>query len=160
MAVAYRPLDAADDRNDRDALERDLVYLGMAGITDPPRPEAAAAIADAHRAGVRVVLITGDHPRAAASRARARYRRPESAVSGAELAALDDNQLRQTVRQHSQYTRVNPADKLRIVDALQAEHEIVAVTGEGINDAPALKSAESASPWAAPAPKSLGKPRR
>ena len=143
VAIAYRPLDAADDRSDSDRLEQDLVYVGMAGITDPPRPEAAAAIADAQRAGVRVVLITGDHPRAAARVARdLGIEDTESAVSGAELAALDDNQLRETVRHHSQYTQVNPADKLRIVDALRAEHEIVAVTGEGINDAPALKSAD------------------
>jgi Ca2+-transporting ATPase len=148
VAVAYRSLDAAtspmlDDQGTRDCLERDLVYAGMVGITDPPRPEAAAAIANAHRAGVRVVMITGDHPRAAARIARELgIEDKESAVSGAELAALDDAQLRETVRQHSQYTQVNPVDKLRIISALQAEHEIVAVTGEGINDAPALKSAD------------------
>ena len=143
VAIAYRSLDAAEDRSNRDGLERDLVYLGMAGITDPPRPEAAAAIADAHRAGVRVVLITGDHPRAAARIARELgIEDTESAVSGAELAALDDHQLRETVRRHSQYTQLNPEDKLRIIGALQADHQIVAVTGEGINDAPALKSAD------------------
>ncbi|MBI2695124.1 cation-translocating P-type ATPase [Mycobacterium nebraskense] len=120
-----------------------LVYLGMVGITDPPRPEAAAAIAEARRAGVRVVMITGDHPRVAARIARKLgIEDGESAVSGAELATLDDEQLRETVRLHSQYTQVDPADKQRIIDALQADHEIVAVTGEGINDAPALKSAD------------------
>ncbi len=144
VAVAYRSLDAAlDDRVSRDCLERDLVYLGMVGSTDPARPEAAGAIAEAHRAGVRVVMITGDHPLAAARIARELgIEDKESAVSGAQLAALDDDQLRETVRQHSQYTQVNPADKLRIIGALQAEHEIVAVTGEGINDAPALKAAD------------------
>jgi len=121
----------------------DLVYLGMVGITDPPRPEAVAAIADAHRAGVRVVMITGDHPSAAARIARELgIEDKEAAVSGADLAALDDDQLRKTVRQHSQYTQVDPADKLRIIDALHAEHQIVAVTGEGTNDALALKSAD------------------
>ncbi|MFZ1178869.1 MAG: HAD-IC family P-type ATPase, partial [Mycobacterium sp.] len=136
VAVACRP-------DSRDLLDGDQVYLGMVGITDPPRPEAAAAIADAHRAGVRVVMITGDHPRVAARIARELgIEDKESAISGAELAALDDEQLRETVRQHSQYTQLNPADKLRIIDALQAEHQIVAVTGEGINDAPALKSAD------------------
>jgi len=130
VAVAYR-------------FERDLVYAGMAGITDPPRPEVAEAIAAAHRAGVRVMMITGDHPRAAARIARKLgIEDKESAVSGAELAALDDDELRETVRQHSQYTQVDPVDKLRIIDALRADHEIVAVTGEGINDAPALKSAD------------------
>ncbi len=120
-----------------------LVYLGMVGITDPPRPEAAAAIAEARRAGVRVVMITGDNPQAAARIARQLgIEDSESAVSGAELATLDDGQLRETVRLHSQYTQVGPADKQRIIDALQADHEIVAVTGEGINDAPALKKAD------------------
>ncbi|OBB91451.1 cation-translocating P-type ATPase [Mycobacterium sp. 852002-30065_SCH5024008] len=123
--------------------EGHLVYLGMVGITDPPRPEAAAAIAEARRAGVRVVMITGDHPRVAARIARKLgIEDGESAVSGAELATLDDEQLRETVRLHSQYTQVDPADKQRIIDALQADHEIVAVTGEGINDAPALKAAD------------------
>ena len=132
VAVAYRSSDL-----------QDLVYAGMVGITDPPRPEAAAAIADARRAGVRVVMITGDDPLVAARIARdLGIDGNEPAVSGAELAALDDKQLRETVRHHCQYTRVNPEDKLRIIDALQAEHEIVAVTGEGINDAPALKSAD------------------
>lgn len=120
-----------------------LVYLGMVGITDPPRPEAAAAIAEARRAGVRVVMITGDHPRVAARVARKLgIEDREAAVSGAQLATLDDEQLRETVRLHSQFTQVDPAEKQRIIDALQADHEIVAVTGEGINDAPALKSAD------------------
>lgn len=130
VAVAYR-------------VDGDLVYLGMVGITDPPRPEAAAAIAEARRAGVRVVMITGDHPRVAARVARQLgIEDAESAVSGAQLAALDDEQLRETVRLHSQYTQIDPAGKQRIIDALHADHEIVAVTGEGINDAPALKSAD------------------
>ncbi len=130
VAVAYRS-------------DRDLVYLGMVGITDPPRPEAAAAIAEARRAGVRVVMITGDHPRVAARIARQLgIEDSESAVSGAQLATLDDDQLRETVRLHSQYTQLDPADKQRIIDALQADHEVVAVTGEGINDAPALKAAD------------------
>ena len=88
-------------------------------------------------------MITGDHPRVAARIARQLgIEDSESAVSGAQLATMDDDQLRETVRLHSQYTQVDPADKQRIVDALQADHEIVAVTGEGINDAPALKSAD------------------
>lgn len=133
VAVAYR----------RPHPTGDLAYVGMVGIADPPRPEAAAAIASARRAGVKVVMITGDHPRAAARIARQLgIGDEESAVSGVELAALDDERLRETVRRHSQYTQVDPSDKLRIIDALQSEHEIVAVTGEGINDAPALKSAD------------------
>ncbi len=105
-------------------------------------------------------MITGDHPRAAARIARELgIEDTESAVSGAELAALDDDQLRETVRRHSQYTQVNPADKLRIIDALQAEHEIVAVTGEGINDAPALKSADIGIAMGRTGTEVAGKPR-
>ncbi len=120
-----------------------LVWAGMVGIADPPRPEAAAAIADAKRAGVRVIMLTGDHPRAAARIARdLGIDDGDSAVSGAELAALDDEQLRDMVRRHSRYTQVEPVDKLRIIKALQAGHEVVAATGEGVNDAPALKTAD------------------
>lgn len=135
VAVAYP---AVADRPDRP-----LAYVGMVGLTDPPRPGTATAIADAHRAGVRVVMITGDHPRVAARIARELgIEDNESAVSGAQIAAQDDDQLRETVRRHSQYTQLGPADKLRIIAALQADHQIVAVTGEGTNDAPALKSAD------------------
>ena len=144
VAVAYRKPDATPTLDaGREPLERDLAYAGMVGITDPPRPEAAAAIADAHRAGVRVVMITGDHPRAAARIARELgIEDEETAVSGSEISALDDGQLREKVRQHSQYTQVDAGEKLRIIGALRAENEIVAVTGEGTNDAPALKSAD------------------
>ena len=134
---------AVASRTPHAATQRDLVYLGMVGITDPPRPGVAAAIADAHRAGVRVVLLTGDRSRATARIAHdLGIDDSNSAVSGAEVAALGEEQLREMVRRHSQYTQVNPVDKLRIIEALQAEHEIVAVTGEGINDAPALKVAD------------------
>lgn len=135
VAVAY-PASA-------DQPDQTLAYVEMVGITEPPRPGVAAAIADARRAGVRVVMITGDHPRAAARIARELgIEDSESAVSGSEIAVQDDDQLRETVRNHSQYTQLAPADKLRIIGALQSDHEIVAVTGEGINDAPALKSAD------------------
>ncbi|WP_407685808.1 cation-translocating P-type ATPase [Mycobacterium sp. HUMS_1102779] len=131
VSVAYR-----DQRGE-------LVWAGMVGITDPPRPEAAAAIAEAHRAGVRVVMLTGDHPRAAARiAADLGIGGTGSPVSGAELAELGDEQLREMVRLHSRYTQVEPGDKLRIIEALQADHDVVAATGEGINDAPALKVAD------------------
>lgn len=131
VSVAYR---------DRDG---ELVWTGMVGITDPPRPEAAAAIADAHRAGVRVVMITGDAPGVATRiAADLGIEGDGAAVSGAELAALDDDRLRETVRRRSLYTQVDPAEKLRIIQVLQADHDVVAATGEGINDAPALKAAD------------------
>ncbi len=141
LAVAYRPLpaDAAGD-----PAEEDLVFVGTVGIIDPPREEAATAIAEAHRAGIRVVMITGDHPRTAARIAAdlGIVAPGEAAMTGAELDALDDAAFRDAVARTSIFARVAPVHKLRIVDALQAQQHIVAMTGDGVNDAPALKSAD------------------
>jgi len=146
LAVAYRaledhsPPDLADE-----TLESELVYLGMVGIIDPPRPEAAAAVAEARRAGVRVMMITGDHPRTAVRIASdlGIADGPDSPViPGATLAELSDEDLRRTVDEVSVFARVAPEHKLRIVDALQDNGNIVAMTGDGVNDAPALKSAD------------------
>ena len=147
LAVAYRPLPDGERLPEGDeALERELVYLGMVGIIDPPRPEARTAIAEAASAGVRTVMITGDHPRTAAriagdlgivdpgSRA--------GPLTGAELEGLDAEGLEAAVREVSVFARVAPEHKLRIVDALHANGAIVAMTGDGVNDAPALKSAD------------------
>ena len=144
LAVAYRPLEAGEDAGDDDALERDLIFVGTVGIIDPPREEAAVAIREAHRAGIRVVMITGDHPRTAARIAAdlGIIEPGNPALSGTELDALDDAAFRDAVRRTSVYARVAPEHKLRIVDALQAEGHIVAMTGDGVNDAPALKSAD------------------
>jgi magnesium-transporting ATPase (P-type) len=147
LAVAYRPLkvtDVAQVAAVDESLEHGLVYAGMVGIIDPPRPEAATAVAEAHRAGVRVVMITGDHPRTAARIARDLGIAPGevAAVSGTELDALDDEGFREVVRRRNVYARVTPHHKLRIVDALQADGQVVAMTGDGVNDAPALKSAD------------------
>jgi magnesium-transporting ATPase (P-type) len=142
LAVAYRPL---PDRPEPDeSLERELVYLGLVGIIDPPRTEARASIAEATAAGVRVLMITGDHPstatRIATNLGIAAEGKP--ALTGAELEALDDAGLREAVQDVSVYARVAPEHKLRIVDALQANGHIVAMTGDGVNDAPALKAAD------------------
>ena len=144
LAVAYRPLEVTGPLQVDESMEHDLVYTGMVGIIDPPRQEAADAIAEAHQAGVRVMMITGDHPRTAARIARdlGITEHEPVAVSGAELDRLDDEQFRETVRRRSVYARVTPRHKLRIVDALQADREVVAMTGDGVNDAPALKSAD------------------
>jgi calcium-translocating P-type ATPase len=144
LGVAYRPL-PADARPPQDeSLERELVYLGTVGIIDPPRPEAQAAVADAHAAGVRVVMITGDHPHTAARiAADLGISTPGSrVVTGRDLDTLDEDALAATVREASVYARVAPEDKLRIVDALHDGGSIVAMTGDGVNDAPALKSAD------------------
>jgi magnesium-transporting ATPase (P-type) len=139
LAVAYRPLRNDEDPNGS-ALERDLIFAGTVGIIDPPREEAALAIREAQRAGIRVVMITGDHPRTAARiAAELGITAPGTpAVSGAELDGMDDAALRPV----SVYARVAPAHKLRIVAALQAGGQVVAMTGDGVNDAPALKAAD------------------
>ena len=144
LAVAYRPLDVTDPPEAVEALEEGLVYTGTVGIIDPPRDEAATAIREARRAGIRVVMITGDHPRTAARIARDLGIGPHEpvAVTGAELEALDDDGLRETVRHRSVYARVAPQHKLRIVAALQGDGKVVAMTGDGVNDAPALKAAD------------------
>ena len=144
LAVAYRPLDAGEDPRAADALERELIFVGTVGIIDPPRPEAALAIAQARRAGIRVIMITGDHPRTAARIAAdlGIVQAGAAAISGTELDALDKAGFEEAVRQSSVFARVAPAHKLRIVAALQADGHIVAMTGDGVNDAPALKAAD------------------
>ena len=116
----------------------------MVGIIDPPRSEARDAVAAARRAGVRVMMITGDHPLTAARIAGdlGIVAPGAPAMTGMELEALDDDGLRQAVRDVSVFARVAPEHKLRIVDALQADGNVVAMTGDGVNDAPALKSAD------------------
>ncbi len=144
LSVAYRPLHPDEDPDDGEALERDLIFAGTVGIIDPPREEAAVAIADAHRAGIRVIMITGDHPRTAARIAAdlGIVEADSQALTGEELDALDEAAFAEAVRRTSVYARVAPVHKLRIVDALQADGNIVAMTGDGVNDAPALKSAD------------------
>jgi magnesium-transporting ATPase (P-type) len=143
LAVAYRPLDEGEDPHG-EHLEHNLIFVGTVGIIDPPREEAAVAIKEAHRAGIRVIMITGDHPRTAARIASdlGLVERGAKALSGADLDRLDDAGLTSAVREVSVYARVAPQYKLKIVDALQAEGHIVAMTGDGVNDAPALKSAD------------------
>ena len=143
LAVAYRPLpDGAQPQDE--SLERELVFLGVVGIIDPPRPEARTAIAEASSAGIRVVMITGDHPRTAARIAGdLGIVGPEAeAHTGAQLEAAGAEELRAAARHVSVYARVAPEHKLRIVNALQADDQIVAMTGDGVNDAPALKTAD------------------
>jgi P-type Ca2+ transporter type 2C len=144
LSVAYRALAPGEDPATATALERDLVFAGMVGMLDPPRDEAASAIAEAHRAGIRVVMITGDHPHTAARIARdlGIVRDGAAALTGRQLDALGEKALADAVRATSVYARVSPANKLRIVDALQKDGQVVAMTGDGVNDAPALKLAD------------------
>ena len=144
LAVAYRPLAPGEDREAKEALEHDMIFVGTVGIIDPPREEAAVAIREARRAGIRVIMITGDHPRTAARIATdlGIVGAGAVALTGAELEALDDAAFADVVRKTCVYARVSPAHKLRIVDALQADGNVVAMTGDGVNDAPALKAAD------------------
>jgi P-type Ca2+ transporter type 2C len=149
LAVAYRPLPgdqapARGDTPDAAAIERELVYLGVAGIIDPPRPEATTAIAEARHAGIRIMMITGDHPVTAGRIAGDLGIVDPGArvLTGHDLDALDDDGWRRAVADVSVYARVAPEHKLRIVDALQERGAIVAMTGDGVNDAPALRSAD------------------
>ena len=145
LGVAFRSLPAnlleVDEPDER--LEHDLVFAGLIGMIDPPRAEAAAAGARAKAAGIRALMITGDHPvTASVIAAELGIAADTRAVTGAELEKMSDAELEATVRQVSVYARVNPDHKLRIVRALQNNGDIVAMTGDGVNDAPALKTAD------------------
>jgi Ca2+-transporting ATPase len=126
-------------------LERDMCLLGLIGLIDPPRPEAAAAVHECLEAGMKPVMITGDHPATARAIAIALgiVTAPDAAVlTGADLTTMDDAALQAQVQQVRIYARVDPAQKIRIVQALQQQGEFVAMTGDGVNDAPALKQAD------------------
>ncbi|MFZ4814746.1 MAG: cation-translocating P-type ATPase [Phototrophicaceae bacterium] len=145
LGVAYRSIDALPTDNKWDPLESNLTFIGLVGIIDPPRPEVKAAVEIAHQAGIRVVMITGDHPITARAIARDLNivdSDTARAMIGTELEKTTDEQLREVVKEVSVYARVSPEHKLRIVRALKANGEIVAMTGDGVNDAPALKQAD------------------
>jgi Ca2+-transporting ATPase len=126
-----------------DAIETDLVFLGLVGMIDPPREEVKDAVDLAKGAGIRPIMITGDHPKTAAAIAEELDISAEGrAITGAELEEFDDETLERTARECSVYARVNPEHKLRVVDALQKDGQVVAMTGDGVNDAPALKTAD------------------
>ena len=148
LAVARRTL-APDaqiptDAGEAAALEQGLEYLGTVGIIDPPREEAAVAIAEARKAGIRVIMITGDHPRTAARiAADLGIIDPGAPVlTGIELDELDESGFNEAALQTSGFARVAPRHTLRIVQALQGSGQVVAMTGDGVNDAPALKAAD------------------
>ena len=146
LGVAFRRVPDEHGRAVRalgEAVERDLVFAGLVGMIDPPRPEAAHAVARARAAGVRPIMITGDHPRTAAVVARELGIAEDArVVTGAELEALDDAGLERVVHEAAVYARVAPEHKLRIVRALQRRGHVVAMTGDGVNDAPALRAAD------------------
>ena len=123
--------------------ERDMTFLGLVGMIDPPRPEAKAAVERCEQAGIRVVMITGDHPLTAQAVARELgLFKTGRAITGAELEDMSDEELERDVETIEVYSRVSPAHKLRVVTALQKRGHIAAMTGDGVNDAPALKKAD------------------
>jgi Ca2+-transporting ATPase len=144
LAVAYRRLEQTSAPAPDESIEQGLVLAGVVGILDPPRPEAVDAIRQARRAGVRVIMITGDHPLTAARIATdlGIVEPGARVVTGTDLNRMDDAELAEAAREVCVYARVAPQHKLAIVDALQAGGNIVAMTGDGVNDAPALKSAD------------------
>jgi Ca2+-transporting ATPase len=144
LAVASRRWEGLPAGDDVDEVERDLTLLGLVGLIDPPRPEATAAVAECVSAGIRPVMITGDHPVTARAIATdlGILGPDEAVIDGVELAGLSPGALRERAGRTAVYARVNPEQKIRIVEALQARGEIVAMTGDGVNDAPALNRAD------------------
>ena len=144
LAFAARPVPADHARLDEQDVAGGLALLGLQGMIDPPRPEAVAAVAACHRAGITVKMITGDHRRTAEAIGRELGLAPDGAraVTGVELAAMDDAALAAAAAGGNVFARVAPEHKLRLVRALQAQGHVVAMTGDGVNDAPALKQAD------------------
>lgn len=144
LAVAYRELSEVPEEPDAEAVERELTFVGLIGMIDPPRPEVKPAIETARRAGIKTVMITGDYPETAATIAREiGLLRPNGLVmTGRELDEVSDERLVEIVEDVDVYARTSPQHKVRIVDALKARNHIAAMTGDGVNDAPALKRAD------------------
>ncbi len=144
IGSGYRDFHPNTDIFRRAETEQDLIFVGLAGLQDPPRPEAAAAAARCREAGIRVVMITGDHPHTAFAIARELgiAREKVEVISGNELDAMDDAVLGERITKANVFARVTAAHKLRIVKAWRARGSIVAMTGDGVNDAPALKGSD------------------
>ncbi len=144
LAVAYKVIPDLPENPDPDAIESDLIFVGLFGMIDPPRPEVIPALAKAQHAGIRTVMITGDYPNTARAIAeRIGLLRPgHKVLTGAQLDALPAEAWPQAVEEADVFARVSPEHKLRLVEALQADGEVVAMTGDGVNDAPAIKKAD------------------
>ena len=142
LAMAYRPMDAVS--NEMEEVERNLIFVGMVGMIDPEREEVVGAIAECRSAGIRPVMITGDHKVTALAIAKkiGIFRDGDLAITGTDLEKLDDAYFDANVDKYSVYARIAPEQKERIVTAWQKRGEIVAMTGDGVNDAPALKKAD------------------
>ena len=144
LAVAYKEIETVPEKPTSEELETGLTLMGLVGMIDPPRKEAGEAVALCKKAGIKVVMITGDHVITAGAIAKELgiLNPGEMAITGKELAQMGDDELKAKVRSISVYARVTPSDKIRIVRAWQESGEVVAMTGDGVNDAPALKAAD------------------
>ena len=144
LAMGYKELDHMPSDEEMKNIESDLIYVGMVGMIDPPREEAKVAVAKCKTAGIKTVMITGDHKITATAIAKSLgiLENESEAITGAELEEMSDEDLAKNIRKYSVYARVSPEHKVRIVRAWQKNGEIVAMTGDGVNDAPALKKAD------------------
>lgn len=144
LAMGYKELNHEPTEEDMASLENDLIYIGMVGMIDPPREEVKLAVHKCKTAGIKTVMITGDHKITAIAIAKALgiLENESEALTGSELEEMTDEELTKNIRKYSVYARVSPEHKVRIVKAWQANGEIVAMTGDGVNDAPALKTAD------------------
>ncbi len=144
LAVAYKEVDALPEELTSENLENGLIFMGLVGMIDPPRPEAKVAVETCRKAGIKPVMITGDHVVTASAIAKELgiLLEGDLAITGAELDAMNDSQLDAQVENISVYARVSPENKIRIVRAWQRKGQVVSMTGDGVNDAPALKAAD------------------
>ena len=144
LAIAYKEIDALPEQITSEELENGLHFMGLVGMIDPPRPEAKQAVALCRRAGIKPVMITGDHVVTASAIAKELgiLLDTDKAITGAELDAMSDEELDKQVENIAVYARVSPENKIRIVKAWQRKGQVVSMTGDGVNDAPALKAAD------------------
>ena len=144
LGCAYKEIDHIPSKEEMTQIENDLIFIGMVGMIDPPREEAKVAVEKCKTAGIKVVMITGDHKITATAIAKKLgiLENEEEAITGLELEQMTDEELEKNVRKYSVYARVSPEHKVRIVTAWQKNGEVVAMTGDGVNDSPALKKAD------------------
>ena len=144
LGCAYKEIDHIPSKEEMATIENDLIFIGMVGMIDPPREEAKKAVEECKSAGIKVVMITGDHKITASAIAKKLgiLENEDEAITGSELEQMTDEDLEKNVRKFSVYARVSPEHKVRIVKAWQKNGEVVAMTGDGVNDSPALKKAD------------------
>ena len=144
LACGYKEIDHKPNKEEMNKIEKDLIFIGMVGMIDPPREEAKKAVEKCKTAGIKTVMITGDHKITATAIAKKLgiLENEDEAITGLDLEKMSDEELEKNVRKYSVYARVSPEHKVRIVKAWQKNGEIVAMTGDGVNDSPALKTSD------------------